>query len=163
MSNRTSIYKFLYSQFGDIWYPGYDYENMVSIERQLAGVNSIVGPGVINGWTIEKLSDSRSNQLLLINGYTSSSTSEYGLKLSALNLDFSVVVTAATTSNITLSGTQLVDNVPLSVGDLVLVKNQSTSANNGVYVVSSSSWTRHSSLDNSSDYSDNFVVHVQEG
>ena len=67
MSNRTSIYKFLYSQFGDIWYPGYDYENMVSVERQLSGVNSIVGPGVINGWTIEKLSDSRANQLLLIN------------------------------------------------------------------------------------------------
>ena len=43
MSNRTSIYKFLYSQFGDIWYPGYDYENMVSVERQLSGVNSIVG------------------------------------------------------------------------------------------------------------------------
>ena len=163
MSNRTSIYKFLYSQFGDIWYPGYDYENMVSVERQLSGVNSIVGPGVINGWTIEKLSDSRANQLLLINGYSSSSTSEYGLKLSALNLDFTVVVTAATTSNITLSGTQLIDNVPVAVGDLVLVKNQSTSANNGIYTVASSGWTRHSSLDNSSDYNDNFVVHVEEG
>ena len=150
MSNRTSIYKFLYSQFGDIWYPGYDYENMVSVERQLSGVNSIVGPGVINGWTVEKLSDSRANQLLLLNGYSSSSTSEYGLKLSALNLNFTVTVTAATTTNITLSGVQTIDNVSVIAGDLVLVKNQSTDANNGIYAVASGAWTRHSSLDNSS-------------
>ena len=163
MSNRTSIYKFLYSQFGDIWYPGYDYENMVSIERQLSGVNSIVGPGVINGWTIEKLSDSRTNQLLLLDGYVSSSTSEYGLKLSALNLTFTVRAKVATVSNITLSGQQTVDNVAVVAGDIVLVKNQSTSANNGLYTVASGSWTRHSSLDNTSDYNNNFVVYVQEG
>lgn len=163
MSNRTSIYKFLYSQFGDIWYPGYDYENMVSVERQLSGVNSIVGPGVINGWTVEKLSDSRANQLLLLNGYSSSSTSEYGLKLSALNLNFTVTVTAATTTNITLSGVQTIDNVSVIAGDLVLVKNQSTTANNGIYAVASGAWTRHSSLDNSSDYTNNFVVYAEEG
>ena len=163
MSNRTSIYKFLYSQFGDIWYPGYDYENMVSIERQLSGVNSIVGPGVINGWTIEKLSDSRTNQLLLLNGYVSSSTSEYGLKLSALNLGFTVTVKAATVSNISLSGQQTIDNVAVVTGDIVLVKNQSTSANNGIYTVASGSWTRNSSLDNTLDYNSNFVVYVQEG
>ena len=163
MSNRTSIYKFLYSQFGDIWYPGYDYENMVSIERQLSGINSIVGPGVINGWTIEKLSESRANQLILLDAYSSSSTSEYGLKLAELNLGFSVTVKAATTSNISLSGAQNLDNVSLVVGDLVLVKNQSSPANNGVYVVASGSWTRHSSLDNTSDYNNNFVVYVEDG
>lgn len=163
MSNRTSIYKFLYSQFGDIWYPGYDYENMVSIERQLSGINSLVGPGVINGWTIEKLSESRTNQLLLLDAYSSSPTSEYGLKLSALNLDFTVTVKVATTSNISLSGTQVIDNVSVAVSDLVLVKNQSSPANNGIYIVASGAWTRHSSLDNSSDYNNNFVVYVEDG
>lgn len=51
-------------------------------------------------------------------------------------------VRAATTANITLSGTQTVDGIALAVGDRVLVKNQSTAAQNGIYVVASGSWTR---------------------
>ncbi|MGD0420546.1 MAG: hypothetical protein ABSA68_13370 [Xanthobacteraceae bacterium] len=48
---------------------------------------------------------------------------------------------AATTANITLSGTQTVDGVALSVGERVLVKNQSTASQNGIYVVQSGAWT----------------------
>lgn len=46
-------------------------------------------------------------------------------------------VKAATTANITLSGTQAVDGVELFVNDRVLVKNQSTSSQNGIYLVKS--------------------------
>lgn len=54
-----------------------------------------------------------------------------------------VVVLAATTTNITLSGTQTVDGIALVAGDRVLVKDQTASANNGVYVVvSGGPWTR---------------------
>jgi hypothetical protein len=49
---------------------------------------------------------------------------------------------AATTSNITLSGTQTIDGVALSIGDRVLVNNQSTARQNGIYVVASGAWTR---------------------
>jgi len=49
---------------------------------------------------------------------------------------------AATTANITLSGTQTVDGVSLSIADRVLVKNQTTGANNGLYVVQSGDWER---------------------
>jgi hypothetical protein len=56
-------------------------------------------------------------------------------------------VKAATTSNITLTGPQTVDGVALIAGDRCLVKNQSTAANNGVYVVSASSWTRSTDAD----------------
>ena len=49
---------------------------------------------------------------------------------------------AATTANITLSGTQTIDSVVLIEGDRVLVKNQTISANNGIYDVSSGAWTR---------------------
>ena len=163
MSNRTSIYKFLYSQYGDVWYPGYDYENMLTVERQLSGVYSLFGSGIINGWSVEKLTDNRTDQLLLLDGYVSSPTSEYGLKLASLDLDFTVSVKAATTANITLSGLQTIDGVSVIADDLVLVKNQSTSANNGIYTVSSSGWTRHSSLNQSSDYNSNFVVYVISG
>lgn len=53
-------------------------------------------------------------------------------------------VVAATTANITLSGTQTIDGISLAVGDRVLVKNQTSTGLNGVYVVASSSWTRAS-------------------
>jgi hypothetical protein len=51
-------------------------------------------------------------------------------------------VMAATTANITLSGTQTVDGIALSVGHRVLVKSQTTPSQNGIYVVALGSWTR---------------------
>ena len=51
-------------------------------------------------------------------------------------------VKAATTANITLSGTQTIDGIALSVGDRVLVKNQTTATNNGLYTVAAGAWTR---------------------
>lgn len=54
---------------------------------------------------------------------------------------------AATTANITLSATQTVDGVALSVNDRVLVKNQTLGQNNGVYVVQSGAWTRATDFD----------------
>lgn len=163
MSSRTSIYKFLYSQFGDIWYPGYDYENMLSVESQFQGAYSYFGPCIISGWEVQKLTDNRADQILLLNGYVDSATSEYGHKLDLLNLGFSVTAKVATTSNISLSGAQTIDGVSVVAGDIVLVKNQSTASQNGLYSASSSSWSRHSSLDSSSDYNNNFIVYVENG
>ena len=51
-------------------------------------------------------------------------------------------VKAASTGNLTLSGTQTVDGVSLSVGDRVLVKDQSSAPTNGVYIVAASTWAR---------------------
>lgn len=56
-------------------------------------------------------------------------------------------VRAATTGNITLSGTQTIDGVALSVGDRVLVKDQTTASQNGIYVVASGAWSRASDAD----------------
>jgi hypothetical protein len=50
-------------------------------------------------------------------------------------------VTAATTTNITLSGTQTVDTVVLVVGNTVLVKNQTDNTKNGIYQVNAGAWT----------------------
>jgi len=57
-----------------------------------------------------------------------------------LNVKGSVV--AATTANITLSGAQTIDGVSIVAGNRVLVKNQSTASNNGIYVASASTWAR---------------------
>jgi hypothetical protein len=60
----------------------------------------------------------------------------------AQGLDVKGSVRAATTGNITLSGTQTIDGVAVIAGDRVLVKDQSTAANNGIYVAASGSWSR---------------------
>jgi hypothetical protein len=53
----------------------------------------------------------------------------------------------ATTGNITLSGTQTIDGIGVIAGERVLVKEQTTAANNGVYVVAASTWSRSTDAD----------------
>ena len=55
-------------------------------------------------------------------------------------------VRAATLTNITLSGAQTIDTVSVVAGDRVLVKDQSTQANNGIYIVGTP-WTRSPDAD----------------
>lgn len=47
-----------------------------------------------------------------------------------------------TNANITLSGEQTINSVAVVEGDRVLVKDQSTASENGIYVVSTTAWTR---------------------
>lgn len=54
---------------------------------------------------------------------------------------------AATTGNISLIGEQTIDGVQIVTGDIVLVKNQTNKAQNGVYVANSGTWTRSTSAD----------------
>jgi hypothetical protein len=49
--------------------------------------------------------------------------------------------------NITLSGLQTIDTYTTLAGDRVLVKNQTSSAQNGIYIVSSGAWTRSTDMD----------------
>lgn len=51
-------------------------------------------------------------------------------------------VSAATVEEISLFGLQEIDGISLLEGDRVLVKNQSNLVENGIYVVSDSSWSR---------------------
>ena len=58
-----------------------------------------------------------------------------------------IPVKAATTANITLEGTQTIDTVILVVGDRVLVKDQTTASEDGIYIVSSTQWPRSEDLE----------------
>jgi hypothetical protein len=60
-------------------------------------------------------------------------------------------VRVATTANITLSGTQTIDGIVLVAADRVLVKNQTTASQNGIYIVSTGAWTRATDADTSSE------------
>ena len=65
----------------------------------------------------------------------------------AQGIDAKASVVAATTTNITLSGAQTIDGVSVIAGDRVLVKDQTTTADNGIYLCASGSWTRTTDAD----------------
>ena len=54
---------------------------------------------------------------------------------------------AATTANITLSAPQTIDGLAVIAGDRVLVKNQTTTSQNGIYQVNAGAWTRTTDAD----------------
>lgn len=64
---------------------------------------------------------------------------------------FKVPCKAASTVNLVLSGEQTVDGVACVTGDRVLVKNQTDQITNGIWVVSTASWTRDLDFDGNLD------------
>lgn len=73
---------------------------------------------------------------------------------------------AATTANITLAGEQTIDGVALtetSPPTRVLVKDQSTASENGIYDVSTGNWTRSRDFDGAYDIVEGTRVFVTDG
>jgi len=77
-------------------------------------------------------------------------------------VDWKEHVRAATTANITLSGAQTIDGVSVIAGERVLVKDQSTASQNGIYVCAAGAWTRSVDADSGLDL-ELAIVKVQEG
>lgn len=80
----------------------------------------------------------------------------------AQGLDVKGSCRVATVANISLSGTQTIDGVAVIAGDRVLVKDQSTAANNGIYVVAAGSWARAADADTWAELVGAFTF-VEEG
>ncbi len=95
-------------------------------------------------------------------GTNSLVTKEYvdGVKQS-LDIKDSVVV--ATTANITLSGTQTIDGYSVQAGERVLVKAQTNSAENGIYVCAAGSWARAADADANAEVTSGMFVFVERG
>lgn len=72
-------------------------------------------------------------------------------------------VRVATTASITLSGLQTIDGVTVATGDRVLVKNQSTASQNGIYVADTSDWERAPDFDGTRDAVKGTLVYVSSG
>jgi hypothetical protein len=86
----------------------------------------------------------------------------------AQGIDWKASVRAATTGNITLASAlengDTLDGVTLATGDRVLVKNQSTGSENGIYVVKvSGAPDRSTDADTGAELTSNFAVFVEEG
>lgn len=71
-------------------------------------------------------------------------------------------VRVATTANITLSGEQTIDGV-LTSADRILVKDQTTGSENGIYVTASGAWSRASDADVDAEVVAGIAVFVAEG
>ncbi len=100
----------------------------------------------------------------LADGSSAADAATYGQLQSALRgLVWKQEVKAATTANITLSATQTIDGIALVAGDRVLVKDQSTATQNGIYVVAAGAWARATDLDETAEFTNGVAVTVEQG
>lgn len=91
------------------------------------------------------------------------STLRSEIAAAAQGLDVKESVRVATTENITLSGAQTIDGVSVVAGDRVLVKNQTTASENGIYVAASGAWSRAEDADEPAELNAGTFVFVEEG
>ncbi|NWG26610.1 MAG: hypothetical protein HXY30_19695, partial [Pseudorhodoplanes sp.] len=91
---------------------------------------------------------------------TTSTDRRYGV---AEGLAVKAPCACATTGNVTLAGLQTIDGVALAENDRVLVKEQGTASENGIYVASSGNWSRAADFDGARDVAKGTRVFVHSG
>lgn len=119
----------------------------------LSQLGAPTGSLAMGGFAITGLADPTNAQ--------DAATKNY-VDLAVQGLDAKQSVKAATTANITLSGTQTIDGVSVIAGDRVLVKAQTTQSQNGIYIVAAGSWTRSTDMDTWAEVPNAFVF-VEQG
>ena len=130
-----------------------DFDTQVRTSRldQMAAAGADVSHG---GFKITNVADPVSAQDAATKAYVDATKQ---------GLDIKDSVRAATTANITLSGTQTIDGVAVIAGDRVLVKDQSTGSQNGIYVVAAGAWSRSVDANTSAKVTAGMFTFVEEG
>jgi hypothetical protein len=77
--------------------------------------------------------------------------------------DWKDSVRVATTTNITLTGAQTIDGVAVIAGDRVLVKDQTTGSQNGIYTVAAGAWVRATDADVNAEVTTGLTTLVEQG
>lgn len=104
----------------------------------LADLGSTTADFSMNGYKITNLANPVSD---------TDAANKYYVDSVAQGLDVKASCLVATTVDIGLSGLLTVDGVTLTAGDRVLVKNQTAPAENGIYIVAASAWSRSPDAD----------------
>lgn len=121
----------------------------VSIYRSGANVIALGAGDKIQQNAVPSVNDDLTNKL-------------YVDTLVSSGIHFHPAADLATTGNITLSGEQTIDGT-LTSSSRVLVKNQGTASQNGIYNTSAGPWTRAVDMDSPAEADDGSTVWVQGG
>ena len=147
----------------DLWLSGKQYVNGVLVDLTLKNLNKKLLDIIDGRDNVRIYSSMHTHQPGLISdedlpvpvfvGFAESLTD--GLSGEPFNRKERCV--AATTENITLSGPQTIDDLPVIAGDRVLVKDQTTTSQNGIYQVNAGAWTRTADADTRDELVSAFV------
>lgn len=124
-----------------------------SMALQSSSAVSVTG-GTINGATVTGLP--------VPSASTDAATKAYADGIAA-GIVLRTAVVVATTANITLSGTQTIDGQAVIAGNRVLVKNQSTTSQNGIYDCAAGAWSRSSDSNTAAQLKVGYLYFVQSG
>ena len=117
------------------------------------------------GYTpVNKAGDTMTGELVLFGDPTNAlgaATKQY-VDNGIAGLSWKTAVVAGTTANITLAGLQTIDGYTTLASDRILVKNQTTTADNGIYLASAGAWTRATDANTAAELN-GAAVYVQNG
>lgn len=143
-------------------------QGLNSLSSFLSGLSTTVSAG-----RVSKTGDTMTGNLVMSNGSTITGVpiptndtdvvNKVYVDSLANGIDWKQAVKAASTSAITLSGLQTIDDVVLQAGDRVLVKDQASSSENGVYVVGTGAWSRANDYNSALEISQSAVYVLSGG
>ena len=137
----------------------------IGSDVQIYNANTALTTNTLNDFAVPTASLALGTQKItgLVDGVATTDAATKGqVDVAQAGLDAKYSCKVATTANITLSGEQTIDGV-LTSTDRVLVKNQTSGAENGIYVSASGAWARSADANTSVEVTSGLYTLITEG